>query len=163
MSALITVLHTCGHEGKHAVSGGDAERRQREDWLRRQPCQACWRAAQQRAATAQGTALGLPPLDGTPEDIAWAEVLRAKAIAHNKAYHDQLLAEDPFADDPPVHDAVVGAAQAALKALQGECHAKWWIENRFETLHFVKQQAAAALSTANSKAEPAIGYNSPEV
>lgn len=146
MSAIITVLHTCGHEGKHAVGDNELERRQREEWLRKQPCQACWRASQQRDASAQGSALGLPPLEGTADDIAWAEVLRAKAIAHNKNYHDQLLAENPFADDPALHDAVVTAARGALSQLCAECHAKWWIENRFETMSYVKQRVADALA-----------------
>lgn len=157
MSAIITIHHSCGHEGKHAVSGNDTERRQREDWLRRQPCQACWRAAQQRDATAQGSALGLPPLEGNPDEIAWAEILRAKSIAHNKAYHDQLLAENPFEDDPVLHTAVVEAAENALAQLKAECHANWWIENRFETLNYVKQSAVAALAGLAHKKESESG------
>lgn len=151
MSGVITVLHACGHEGKHAVSGGEPERRQREDWLRRQPCQACWRATQRQDAAAHAATLGLPPLVGSVEDIAWAEVLRAKAIAQNKAYHDQLLAEDPFAEVPALRDAVVGAARTAMDTLVAECHAKWWIENRFEVMDHVKQSAAQALRDAGPK------------
>lgn len=123
------------------------ERAQREAWLRQQPCQACWRAGQRDAAAAQRDAWKLPALEGAPDEIAWAEVIRMKAIAHNRDYHQQLLAEEPFQEDPGLHTTVITAANAALAELQGQPSAAWWVENRFEAPGYVKERIIAAISS----------------
>jgi hypothetical protein len=142
----ITIEHPCGHSAPHGLSGTEQERQTRAAWLARQPCPTCWRAAQLNQATARRDALSLPPLEGSPEEIAWAEVIRAKVIEHNRDYHRQLLAEDSFRDDPELDTLVKQTASEALRELESEPRAAWWLEHRFDKLSHVKYRIVAAIA-----------------
>ena len=141
-----TVTHSCGHEATHASSGGDQERSERAIAFARQPCPSCIRTARAETAAKHREAWKLPPLQGTTEDIAWAEVIRLKLIEKNRDYHRQLLAEKPFDDDASIHSAVLQAADAALDELQHESRAIWWVENHLSAVDFVKRRIAAAIA-----------------
>ncbi len=142
----IMVTHTCGHMAPHGVNGSEQERRTREDWLKRQPCPDCWRSGQLAHATAQRDALSLRALEGSPEEIAWAEVIRAKVIEHNRDYHRKLMEEDSFRDDPELAPLVKQTADAALRELEDEVRAAWWLEHRFDKLSHVKYRIVGAIA-----------------
>lgn len=77
-------------------------------------CTARLRAEQNAKAAAENAAAGLPVLEGTPKQVAWAESIRAK-----------LLAE--------VRDAVRdNVKDAAVAVISAHTSASWWIDNRFE-------------------------------
>lgn len=137
-----SVLHTCGHEATHSCEGDPA---QRLALLRTLPCEACNRALRAAAAAAQREEWGLPGLTGTPEDIAWAETIRMKAMDKNHAYYQQLLAERPFEEQPELLAATLTAAEHALHELQSCSDAAWWVAQCEEALDFVKYRVAAAL------------------
>lgn len=141
-----TVQHSCGHTAPHGLSGTEQDRTLRMAWLARQPCPDCWRAAQLAGATGQRDALSLPPLEGTDADIAWAEVIRAKAIEHNRAYHRTLVADDFFRNDLELKPVVLEAADAALRELEGETRANWWLEHRFACLNHVMERISTAIA-----------------
>ncbi|MBI5093741.1 MAG: hypothetical protein HZB26_15015 [Candidatus Hydrogenedentes bacterium] len=149
------VKHTCGHEAPHGFSGHEPERRRREEWLRRQPCQACWRAEQARSAEVQRGQSNLPALEGADEQNTWAEVIRMKAIAHNRDYCKRLLESRKFNDeDEAMKIAIRGAADDALRELENQRSAEWWIANRFSSLSCVKQRIVAAVTPIlNARAE----------
>ncbi len=141
------VKHTCGHEVKHRFGGLESDRRVREEWLRGQPCQICWQKTQADASTNRSRDLGLPALDGEPDDIAWAEVIRQKAIAHNADFCKRVTMNAPNETNPdPAKTAAQTAASAALHDLQSHTSAAWWIENRFEVLNFVRRAAVKAVT-----------------
>lgn len=142
----VTIQHPCGHAAPHGLQGTEQERSTRAAWLARQPCPACWRAKQLNQATAQREALSLPPLEGTPEEIAWAEVIRAKVVEQNRAYHRNLVAENSFQDDPELDALVKQTAVAALHELESEVSAAWWLEHRFDKLSHVKYRIVAAIA-----------------
>lgn len=143
-----TVIHSCGHEATHGFSGSEPERQRREDWLRTQLCQTCWRAGQADAAATCAGEWNLPPLEGRDEDRSWAEVIRVKAMAHNKEFHGRVTDNRKFGPDQAVmKQTVVAAADEALRELENQTSATWWIENRFEVLSYVKCRVTAAVAT----------------
>ncbi len=142
-----TVMHSCGHEAAHGFSGSELELSQRKEWLQRRPCQACWRAQESGSAEVKNQQMNLPSLDGTEQDKAWAEVIRLKAVTHNRDYHQRLINGQRLAqEDEAVKSTIQVAAQEALRDLESQSNAAWWIENRFEALTFVKSRVLAAIS-----------------
>ena len=141
-----TVAHSCGHEATHASTGGDQERHERAIAFARQPCPSCIRTARAETAARHREAWKLPPLQGSADDIAWAEVIRLKLIEKNRDYHRQLLAEKPFEDDESLQSTVFAAAEAALEELQNESRASWWVENHLSAVTVVKLHIAATIA-----------------
>jgi len=84
-------------------------------------CTTCTRAAAAEAGRAQAAALDLPALTGTPKQIAWAEQIRAQALA--------MVAGLPEAE-----------RAAALAAFAAQTSASNWIDRR----HTIAQMARAA-------------------
>lgn len=98
--AKYTITHICGHTSTQDLTGPSRDRQWRigkyegEDcW----PCQRAKRDAANAAATAQAVAVaeasGLPSLEGTPKQIAWAETIRANFIT-NVAPAIRVLTEE---------------------------------------------------------------------
>lgn len=143
----VGIQHACGHEATHGLSGSEAQRKQREEWLRRQPCQVCWRAIQSATANAQAEEWNLVPLEGSDEEKAWADVVRMKAMGHNMDFHGRVTESRKFgANEEAMKRAVVTAADEAMAYLKNQRSAAWWIENRFDVLTFVKRQVIAAVT-----------------
>lgn len=109
------ITHSCGHPQRHYVAGFYAADRDREAVrLSRRPCASCWRRRCQASAEAQagpgGEALHgvtLPPLSGTPRQVAWAEDIRRRHLTALPRL------------EPGAIDGVAAAINAA-----------WWIERR---------------------------------
>lgn len=88
------VMRTCGHEEQVEVFGPRKDREWRLEREKEKLCTACWKAQQEReraererkwaAARAEGAELakqlGLPELQGTPRQIAWATEIRGQRI-----------------------------------------------------------------------------------
>lgn len=146
MMTKFKVMHSCGHEVTHAFAGPEPARRQREEWLSKRPCQVCWRNEQAGAAMARSQEWNLPPLEGSEEDKAWAQVIRAKAIAHSRDYHKKLTSSKGLNQDEELRAAIVSAADAALREVEGKVEAKWWIEHRFDALNYIREKTAKAIA-----------------
>ena len=146
MMSKFKVMHSCGHEVAHAFAGPEPARRQREEWLSKRPCQVCWRNEQAGAALAQSHEWNLPPLEGSEEDKAWAQVIRAKAVAHYRAYHQKLTSSKELSQDEELRKAIVTSADAALREVENQTDAKWWIEHRFDALNYIREKTAAAIA-----------------
>lgn len=147
--AMYDIKHSCGHVVPANITGPEAKRPARVDYLRSIPCEAC--VATAKAAEVAAANTGLPALEGTPKQIAWALKLRAEAVA------DAALVEDPVphrqvaerisaycglpADDVfSRFEAALAMVTAARRKIVTETSARWWIDNR-ETV--VKSVAAA--------------------
>lgn len=96
--AKYDVTHTCGHTVEIEQFGPEQARREARAQMRQHPCLAC-RNAEAAAANAEA---GLPALTGSPKQIAWAESIRAKAVANRTT--------------TPEQQRIAGAA--------------WWIDHR---------------------------------
>lgn len=176
-----TITHTCGHTIVHQLYGptgkGFGGRESRAEWLRQQPCLTCKREAETKArananaadaeqSAAANLASGLPALVGTERQIAWAESIRAKAIAAelNRVHAmsssldmPQRLREAGLtqADYEIRRHAVYDAGVAARLTIETETSAKWWIDNRNRVEHYVydARRDAAKLMVADIQAK----------
>lgn len=106
-----SITHSCGHEQSHFVDGifaADVDRM--AERLARQRCRQCREGAAAKRAAVDLLALGalvLPPLEGSPRQVAWAEKLRAARLS-----------------------TVMKTSPTAPARLAEVRDAKWWIEVR---------------------------------
>jgi len=109
------IIHACGHEQVHYLSGFDSQQKRKAKWLKTTACRDCFVAekwAKEVAAAAASSAavlhLDLPPLTGTDRQIGWALTIRTKRLA-------ALLNSNSDVD-----------CNACLRITD----AKWWIDCR---------------------------------
>lgn len=168
------ITYSCGHPGSVQIVGPIADRAGKVAWYEQHGiCPACKtarheaeRAAANAASRATNAAEGLPALEGSPKQIAWAETIRREQIDKVLAFAaDGVVArlianavrhlrrsgmsKDQAAAVPEI--AAVTAAHAdAVARLSAERSAKWWIDNRYTTVQTVEDalrtQAHAILS-----------------
>ncbi|WP_132897175.1 hypothetical protein [Sphingomonas sp. PP-CC-3A-396] len=82
------IIHACGHEQAHHLTGFDSQQERKANWLKTTTCRDCFVAekrAEEVAAAALSSAavshLALPPLTGTDRQIGWASTIRTKRLA----------------------------------------------------------------------------------
>lgn len=97
--------HACGH-----IVPIDCPSDRQLAWIRATKCRDCARAAARASAAAWESEAGLPCLEGSPRQIAWAATIRADILRSAWAQ--------------TARDA------AALAALREQSRAGWWIEHR---------------------------------
>jgi len=114
------ITHSCGHTVTHNIVGTNAhgERDRREQQLTSQVCSDCYRA-EQTAAAVEANA-GLPALSGSEKQIAWAESIRAKAVASLEEARAQINHEHPLAT----------RAGELIDDVLAQSEARYWIDNR---------------------------------
>jgi len=109
------IIHACGHEQAHHLTGYDSQQERKARWLKTTTCRDCF-VAEKRAEEAATAALSsaavahldLPLLTGTDRQISWALTIRSKRLA-------EITALCGVAD----HHACLQVADA-----------KWWIDHR---------------------------------
>ena len=121
------IIHACGHEQVHYLTGFDSQQERKVKWLKTTSCRDCFVAekrAEEAAAAALSNAaishLDLPPLTGTDRQVSWASTIRTKRLA-------VLINSNSGVD-----------CYACLQVAD----AKWWIDRR--DLTDVDLMAAAA-------------------
>ncbi len=109
------IIHACGHEQAHHLTGFESQQERKAKWLKTTTCRDCFVAekrAEEVAAAALSSAavshLVLPPLAGTDRQIGWASTIRTKRLA-------ALTNSNSDAD-----------CNAYLRVTD----AKWWIDHR---------------------------------
>ena len=82
------IIHACGHEQGHYLTGYDSQQERKAKWLKTTTCRDCFvaekRAEQAAAAALSSVAishLDLPLLTGTDRQISWASTIRTKRLA----------------------------------------------------------------------------------
>lgn len=137
---LKVVRHSCGHTMLYPFYGDDeftwAERAHQ---LAQGPCRLC--AAAERDEERRKKAVqarfharerGLPPLEGSERQIAWAETVRLSAFGAIDKVLKWLKQVDEEAgrEDPDHwHDVKQGIARS-IAFLEEQVEAKWWIDHR---------------------------------
>ena len=109
------IIHACGHEQAHHLTGFESQQERKAKWLKTTTCRDCFVAkkrAEEVAAAALSSAavshLVLPPLAGTDRQIGWASTIRTKRLA-------ALTNSNSDAD-----------CSACLRVTD----TKWWIDHR---------------------------------
>jgi hypothetical protein len=98
-----------------------------------QPCPAC------RAKAAQGkaTAAGLPALEGSDRQIAWAADIRPDMIQQAEQLLHSEVAKLGDRANEPVIAGNLQKARANIERLRAITKAGWWIDNRSLPAKFV--------------------------
>jgi hypothetical protein len=149
--AQYSVRHQCGHGVTHCLYGPEAGRTRRIEWLETVDCLECAREVRSGLAADSNARAGLPPLAGSPKQIAWAEKLRADALAAGENQvalreigldHNFLKAARAAGVDLDEirrrYPALAAAAQKARSGLETQTSARWWIDNRDGLRHHVR-------------------------
>lgn len=81
------IQHACGHTQDHNLTGTTSKREWMVSRIEMTLCTACYEVEQQRLlaestakAATEAKETGLPVLEGSEKQIAWAESLRAKRV-----------------------------------------------------------------------------------
>jgi hypothetical protein len=82
------IIHACGHEQAHHLTGFDSQQERKAKWLKTTTCRDCFVAekrTEEAAAAALSSAaisrLDLPPLTGSDRQISWGTTIRTKRLA----------------------------------------------------------------------------------
>ena len=127
--AKYDITHTCGHSETVQLIGPHRERESRIGWLESHLCPRCWEAekARKRAdevaqAAEAASADGLPPLEGTPKQVAWAETIR----------RHRMVAVAELRTRPDASPEELTRLERAVANLRAQRSATWWIDTREE-------------------------------
>ncbi|MFD9715795.1 hypothetical protein [Streptomyces sp. NPDC059076] len=131
------MVHTCGHEFTHDLSGRPADQRAGfARWLGGRDCTDCWKAArdndatsreewlaarraeEQESAAAWARQFDMPPLEGPEKALAWGERSRHQLVT---AAHTALVVEGTWDEA----DWVVLEEKTRVVSRAG-----WWIDQR---------------------------------
>ncbi|MFH9267215.1 hypothetical protein ACH4KN_23635 [Streptomyces sp. NPDC017546] len=131
------ITHSCGHHTERDMSGRAADRRAGfAEWLTKQECTDCWRAAkegdeqdkaawletkraeEQAESEAWSEQYRMPPLEGTERAVAWGVRCRHQVLA---AAYTALVLEGET--DEREWEAIEEAARFVTRA-------GWWIDQR---------------------------------
>lgn len=153
--AKYDVTYSCGHSAVIQLFGPERDRQRRLEWYRNNGVCADCRAAERRrqyegqskAAAEANAAAGLPDLQGSEKQIAWAEALRAPVVTALRALATEKFFSnlgEPVEVSPGMSRQYCLPRRPSRQARQ-ECadalalltdetinqvSAKWWIDNR---------------------------------
>lgn len=146
----ITVHYACSHTHWQDIHGMELHRRRVLASAQSTPCPSC-RASLSRSVSEQE---GLPPLQGSDRQIAWAHPIRTEAMAQAGALSCEMDRAEAVLSDPQrwppglAADAAqqgleaLRAKRAALQRIWREARASWWIDHRGKGLKLLVHQVA---------------------
>mgnify|MGYP000946279774 CR=1 FL=1 len=153
--------YKCGHDGRVQVIGPVKNRQWKADRHFEGFCPECWEVEKKRRfeeenrkAAAEAVELGLPELTGTEKQVAWANTLRQNWINENQekiAYYEKQLGRNIISKYPEkvakLKNSILGMKTAVETRLLAEASARFWIDNRYETVSaFLEAAGEKALS-----------------
>ncbi|QIG78219.1 hypothetical protein BIBE0010001c01_00033 [Bifidobacterium phage BigBern1] len=114
------ITYRCGHEDTVQIYGTNVhgEREKKAAWYGSIDCPAC------RAAKARQEHDGLPALEGTDRQVAWADDIRDEVL--DEARNDR----DGWADHGAAEEQIA-AADRIIAWLKGQTSASWWIDHQY--------------------------------
>lgn len=125
------ITHSCGHSRTYNICGTDVhgERGRKTKWYASQPCPDCRRAEENAAAAQSNREKGLPQLEGSPKQIAWAETIRCAAVQAMDAFGSQLVDPAQIAGDSQ-RLATLSRIHALIAETKAITSAAWWIDHQ---------------------------------
>lgn len=151
----IAVTYACSHSHWQDIHGMELHRRRVLAAAQSNPCPSC-RASLARSVAEQE---GLPPLQGSDRQIAWAHQIRTEAMAQAGALSCEMDRAEAVLSTPErwprgldAEEAqhrleALRAKRAALQRLWHEARASWWIDHRGQGLKLLVHQLATATDT----------------
>lgn len=131
--AKFTIRHSCGHVEEVQLYGKESERPARARRMADEPCRECRRERERERAAEQAAALGLPGLEGSERQVAWALVIRMEAYGTLRDLADistaERIAEERGATDEQLAE-IARWGRAAVSVVAARTDAAWWIEHR---------------------------------
>ncbi len=131
--AKYNVTYTCGHTDTVQIYGPGRDREWKLAREESKLCPECYKKhldeerARQNAEAAEANQLaGLPQLEGTEKQIAWAESIRKSMIDHIIEYYISQITDEAKAEHPEEYELVM----KAFEAIKQHTDASWWIDNR---------------------------------
>lgn len=131
--AKYDVTYTCGHTDTIQIYGPGRDRERKLANEESKLCPDCYKAKleadrqKQNAEAAEANqAAGLPKLEGTEKQIAWAESIRKSMIDHIIEYYISQITDEAKAEHPEEYERVM----KGFEALKRHTDASWWIDNR---------------------------------
>ena len=131
-----TITRQCGHQETIQIYGKHSGRDNQAEHESTKLCLDCYKAEQEakRAessanASKEAEAKGLPALTGSEKQIAWAETIRAAAMAEIEPLR-AAMAKVP-ADHP--NKKIAEVALEIINKIVSRTSAHYWIENRTKT------------------------------
>lgn len=121
--AKYEIKHSCGCVETINICGTNVhgERDRRVAWLESVPCRECEAAAKAEAAREAG----LPELEGSAKQVAWANDIRLGALSKV----EEFVAGMESRGIAPTMRAEADEIFAAMRAeVASQASAKWWIE-----------------------------------
>lgn len=141
--AQYTVQHICGHSQVHQLYGKTADRQSKLQWLASGDCSECYAAAKQQqreqtaaAAQQQADSQGLPQLQGSDKQIAWALTIRESKL-QDIADTRTLILGNVGKGPQEISDR----ALQVLDDMFEQTSAAWWIDHRNDTAMMVVRAA----------------------
>lgn len=132
-----TITRACGHTESVQIYGKVSERDRLASHEERKDCAECYQAKQAaarlaatNAAAESAKSAGLPVMDGSEKQVAWAETIRAKMIGGHADVRAKLVA----GIDAGKGDEVTAAMISALDRIVACKSAKWFIDHRDDAM-----------------------------
>ncbi|MFI8206677.1 hypothetical protein [Streptomyces sp. NPDC085937] len=141
--AKYTVTRACGHQERVDLIGPHRKREYALEQMEGSDCYACVEEKRQKENeenAAAARAAGWPTLTGSERQMAWAETLRAAAVAKTRDSAAWWPEKYPELEENPA-----GIIEAALLA---QTSAAWWIDNRGGEIAGAVTVAAADVARA---------------
>ncbi len=137
---LKVVRHSCEHVVLHPFYGDDDYTwDERADQLAQGPCRVCQAEEQEQERRQKATQArlfaserGLPPLEGSDRQVAWAETIRLSAFGAVDKVLKWIEEVDAQAaeEDPDYWNDVKNSIHKSIEYLEEQIEAKWWIDHR---------------------------------
>lgn len=126
-----SIQHSCGHSSDYDVKSNADKRQQTIQWLSEQECRNCKIAKERMEAQKTRSLEGLPLLQGSAKQIAWAETIRAialKAVNYYMITIDEAYSSKSYLSTSDKQGW--GELQQQDIWLHQEQSAAWWIDHR---------------------------------
>ena len=121
--AMYEVLHTCGHVKIVQLCGPEKDRQRKLDWMRTCVCSDCSRKQKAEEAAQRAAELGLPVLQGSEKQVAWAVTIRERLLQTLSEFKGEMaLANQP--------QDLLDAFDKILDGIKAQDSASWWIDRR---------------------------------
>ncbi len=137
-----TITRECGHQETVNIGGPQKDRARQEEYEARKLCTACYYGQQQavlqavhQQAVAANAEAGLPTLEGSEQQVAWAEDIRFEMLAGAAELEASITANAP-------DEAQKALALNALNSIRAQAQAGWWIARRSLCLMDLLRNAA---------------------
>lgn len=139
--AKYEITYVCGHTSTKQLYGPCKDRESYIEWAKNNAlCYDCykiekdkWREKENQKAAQANSEAGLPDLQGSPKQIAWAEAIRREVLESpgNTIRNDiaDLINQAP-ANKRPAMQYTYDAMQEAQHFLESQTSAAWWIDHR---------------------------------